>query len=142
MAVRGSFVLVLLLAGCLAGPAGDEGEADGSAGPMRFGVVLYNEEFQAGPMVEVSSLLDMPEGARNVRAEVTAYANTAGSVTATVGLAGCGEAEVRFSGWAEVLVMKDAVLCEKASAGSRSVTMATNGAPMAGRLLLRADLPG
>ena len=139
-ALRALLLLTVVLAsGCLA--AGPSQGTEEEPLRKRIGVVLYNEDFQAAPYVPVEATVSVPAGASNVRLELTAYANSLGSVTATVGLQGCGFADIRFDGWAEAFVTKDGWLCEQSHPGPRQLTILTNGAPMAGRLLLRADLP-
>lgn len=153
-----SLVSFLMLSGCLAAgpdagvdgdPATSADDRDGENAGMRQGVVFYNEPYQALPNEPLEFMVQVPEGARDVKLEMSVSGAATPLDQAVVSLSGCGKGTVSWSPGSNVVVSvsvlggswRTADLCAAAQEGSRSVNIDTGLTPMTGRILLRADLP-
>ena len=151
-----ALVLLLMLSGCLASPqdddAGERSDDDDAGGDgLRDGVVFYNEEYQVLPNELLEFDVEVPAGAQDVKLAISVSRPDTPLDEAVVNLSGCGDASVSWSSGANVNVVvslskldgswRQADLCESADAGVRTVTIDGGATPLAGRVLLRADLP-
>lgn len=151
-----ALVPLLMLSGCLASPqdddaaaGSDDDQADG--GGLRDGVVFYDEEYQVLPNEPLEFDVQVPEGAQDVKLEISVSSAATPLDEADVHLSGCGDASVSWSSGANVNVVvslsvldgswRKADLCAKADAGVRTMTIDGGATPLTGRVLLRADLP-
>ena len=136
-----------LLAGCLAPSDGSDSGAgaalDGEDAPsQRIGVVFFETDYEAMPQQDATFVAEVPEGARNVRFEVSRTPSVEPSGGFTVTVRGCGWAAPGSTtgvqapgGWS------GADLCASMPAGPAGVVVQSPMLPTSGRLLLRADLP-
>ena len=151
-----ALVPLLMLSGCLSSSPADEPATDGTGDDtptsdndgLRQGVVFYNEPYQALPNEPLEFMVNVPEGARNVKLEMSVTGAATPLDEAVVSLAGCGQGFVTWNPGPNVNIVvsgggswREADLCSAAGAGSRSVNIDTGATPMAGQILLRADLP-
>jgi hypothetical protein len=151
-----ALVPLLMLSGCLASSPDDPdrrtsdpaSEGDGGDG-LRKGVVFHEQDYQALPNEPLEFAAQVPEGARNVTVEMSVSGASTPLDEVLVTLSGCGQAVLSWSPGSNVVVSitvlggswREADLCSQADAGSRTVNLDTGATPMAGRFLLRADLP-
>ena len=149
-----SLVPLLMLSGCLAaGPdaadAGAEGSQDGADGDgLRQGVVFFESDYAILPNQPSAIEVVVPQGARNVRVEMSVRPAPTAADEATVALSGCGNGHVTWNPGPNVVVSvsgggswREADLCGQASAGQRTMELDGGLTAMSGRILLRADLP-
>lgn len=148
-----ALVPLLMLSGCLAADNDDPqettpGTTTETDGGLRQGVVFYNEPYQALPNEPLGFMVQVPEGARNVKLEMSIAGASTPLDEAVVSLAGCGQGYVTWDPGANIVIgisgggsWRQADLCPVAGGGQRSVNVDTGATPMAGRILLRADLP-
>lgn len=146
-------VPLLMLSGCLGSSAGGPSDATDTATPsegdaLRKGVVFHNEPYQALPNEPLEFMVRVPEGARNVKLEMSVTGAATPLDEAVVSLSACGQGHVTWNPGSNIVVSvsgggswRQADLCSAAGAGQRSVNVDTGATPMAGRILLRADLP-
>ena len=147
-----ALVPLLMLSGCLASPQDDDPNvgSDGgdAAGDGRDGVVFYNEEYHVRPNQPLEFDVFVPEGAHDVRLEISVSGAATPLDEAAVNLSGCGDAHVSWAPGANVVVSvsvlggswREAPLCNRADVGDHTITIDGGLTPLRGRVLLRADL--
>lgn len=150
-----ALVPLLMFSGCLDAPSGDgprtSDPGDGEPSSLRKGVVFYEADYQVLPNKPLEFDLLVPQGARNVRLEISVSGAATPLDEANVNLSGCGGARVSWGSGANANVVvsvsalsgswREADLCERADPGDRTVTIDGGVTPLRGHVLLRADLP-
>src|SRR5688500_255320 len=96
-----ALVPLLMLSGCLGSLPDQTDPADDSANPseddgLRKGVVFYNEPYQALPNEPLEFMIEVPEGARNVKLEMSVAGASTPMDEAVVSLSGCGQGHVTW----------------------------------------------
>lgn len=145
-----ALVPLLMLSGCLAAdaPLGGLTSAEEAADGLRKGVVFFESDYTILPNDVTALDVQVPAGARNVRVEMSVEGVSNPMDEATVTLFGCGSGKVSWDPGPNVVVgisgggsWREADLCATASPGSQTVELDGGLTAMAGRILLRADLP-
>ena len=145
-------VPLLMFSGCLAAPASDlptDAEAAQEADPVpRKGVVFFEDDYQLLPTGITAFDVVVPEGARNVVLEMSVSGASNPLDEAVVSLSGCGQGFVSWNPGPNIIISisgggswRQDDMCLEASPGERGLEIDGGATAMAGRILLRADLP-
>lgn len=148
-----ALVPLLMLSGCLGAQTDDDPRTSESTEEaddvdLRKGVVFHNEEYQVLPNEPLEFDVRVPEGAQNVRIELSQSGAATPLDQADVHLSGCGGAYLSWATGTNIAVSisvlggswRGATLCAQAGAGERTVNIDSGATPLRGRVLLRADL--
>ena len=150
-----ALVPLLMLSGCLGPTDGLDDDANRGSGPgdgaamdpaPRKGVVFFDAAYQLLPTSVTELDVQVPEGARGVRVEVSVQGASNPLDEAVVTLSGCGQGHVTWNPGPNVVVSgggswREADLCAEGQPGSHTLNLDGGATAMAGRVLLRADLP-